>query len=99
MPAAPSPWGSASPFSQALPGRLPINNPRGSHAGPHGPSQVLALLAVQVVPALQAALQELPVLPAQSLHLGQQLPVLLFLGAPELRQQLSGAGGRTSGGA
>lgn len=49
-------------------------------------SQVLPLLSVQVVPALQAALQELPVLPAQGLHFSQQLPVLLFLGTPQLCQ-------------
>lgn len=83
-------------FSPGLPRESPIEVPRGSHTGPCSPSQVLALLAMQVVPALQAALQELPVLPAQRLHLGQQLPVLLFLGAPELCQQLSQADGRTN---
>lgn len=78
-----------------------LQNPLGLPAArwalgpPPACSQVLALLAVQVVPALQAALQELPVLPAQGLHFSQQLPVLLFLSAPELCQQLAGpAAGR-----
>lgn len=88
----------ASPHEQPKGSPGPAAAPR-SRAGPsHGCSQVLALLAVQVVPALQAALQKLPVLPAQSLHLRQQLPVLLFLGAPKLCQQLGGGGqGRAAG--
>lgn len=53
------PGGSASSFSQAFPRESPIEVPRGSHTGPCSPSQVLALLTMQVVPALQAALQEL----------------------------------------
>lgn len=51
-------------------------------------SQVLALFAMQVIATLQTTLQQLPVLPTQGLHLGQQLAVLLLLGTPQLRQQL-----------
>lgn len=60
-------------------------------------SQVLALFTVQIVSALQTPLQQLPVLTAQGLHLGQQLSVLLLLGAPQLREQLAGGQARVRG--